>query len=628
MKKSFLSLISLLWVLSSYSQEIKETAFKSQIQDVTVFLAGAQVFEKAQGQLSAGESFILVKGLSPFIDEKSIQIKGLGNFTIQAVNKRLDFLSEKEVNEKVKALNDQILGIQRNRNLETARLQILEEKASLLQANKKLGGEQSGPSIAELRSALDFYETELTKLKTEELQIQAKMQQENEEMDRLFNQIRAMQASEDKSTSEIRIRVKAPASGSANLEINYLVANAGWYPKYDVRVKNVSSPLSLNYKAEVYQNTGVDWKNVKLRFSNANPNQSGQAPNLEKWELNYARLSLIQPRNTQTFSGSVSGMVVDSQDGSPMPGVSILVKGTTLGTVTDLDGRYNLAIPPNGENLIFSLVGFSAVEQPIRSRSSINVSMIPDNSTLSEVVVTGSNTRQKGAISLRQTPVYEMGNSKESAAAPLLTTFVENQTNVEIEVAEPYSIKSNGEKTLVDLKAYDIPANYRYSVIPKLDKDVFLIAEISNWNQYSLLEGESNLYFEDGFVGRSILNAAGLQDTLLISMGRDRSIVVQREKMEEFSKKRTIGSNITETRGYKITLRNNKSQPVTMKLEDQIPVSVNSTITVEAIELSSGKLNPQTGNVTWEITLAPGAQQKLSLQYEVKYPESERVILD
>lgn len=198
MKKSFLSLISLLWVLSSYSQEIKETAFKSQIQDVTVFLAGAQVFEKAQGQLSAGESFILVKGLSPFIDEKSIQIKGLGNFTIQAVNKRLDFLSEKEVNEKVKALNDQILGIQRNRNLETARLQILEEKASLLQANKKLGGEQSGPSIAELRSALDFYETELTKLKTEELQIQAKMQQENEEMDRLFNQIRAMQASEDK----------------------------------------------------------------------------------------------------------------------------------------------------------------------------------------------------------------------------------------------------------------------------------------------------------------------------------------------------------------------------------------------------------------------------------------------
>ncbi len=628
MKKFFLSLIPFLWTINSYSQEIKETSFTCQIQDVTVFLAGAQIFEKAQGQLTAGESFILVKGLSPYIDEKSIQIKGQGNFTIQAVNKRLDFLSEKEVNEKVKALNNQILEIQRNRTLENARLQILEEKASLLQANKKLGGEQNGPTISELRLALDFYETELTKLKTEELQIQAKMQQENEEMDRLFNQIRAMQASDNKSTSEIRIRVKAPVAGAANLEINYLVANAGWYPKYDVRVKNVSSPLALNYKAEVYQNTGVDWKNVKLRFSNANPNQSGQAPNLEKWELNYARLSLIQPRNTQPFSGSVSGMVVDSQDGSPVPGVSILVKGTTLGTVTDLDGRYNLAIPPNGENLIFSLVGFRAVEQQIRSRSSINVSLIPDNSTLSEEVVTGSNTRQKRAISLAQMPVYEMGDLKESAAAPLQTTFVENQTTVKIEVAEPYSIKSNGEKTLVDLKAYDIPANYRYSVIPKLDKDAFLIAEIADWNQYSLLEGESNLYFEDGYVGRSILNAASLQDTLLISMGRDRSIVVQREKIEEFSKKRTIGSNITETRGYDITLRNNKSQQVTLLVEDQIPVSVNSAITVEAIELSGGKLDPQTGKVTWQVILAPDAQQKLSLQYEVKYPKTEGVILD
>jgi hypothetical protein len=628
MKKTFLSLISLLWVFSAYSQEIKETSFTSQIQDVTVFLAGAQVFEKAQGQLSAGESFILVKGLSPYIDEKSIQIKGQGNFTIQAVNKRLDFLSEKEVNEKVKALNDQILEIQRNQNKENARLQILVEKASLLQANKKLGGEQTGPSIAELRSALDFYETELTKLKTEELQIQAKMQQENEEMDRLFNQIRAMQASDNKSTSEIRIRVKAPASGSANLEINYLVANAGWYPKYDVRVKNVSSPLSLNYKAEVYQNTGVDWKNVKLRFSNANPNQSGQAPNLEKWELNYARLTIPRKYMGPNVPGTVSGIVIEEMSGEPMPGVTVVVKGSTIGTVTDTEGRYSLSLPQNAQSLVFSFIGMRAQEKAINNQSTINAVLLADEMMLQEMVVTGYDSNVERNLQGRVPGVNAKSNRREMEAAPLLTTFVENQTTVEIEVAEPYSIKSNGEKTLVDLKAFEIPANYRYSVIPKLDKDAFLIAEISDWNQYSLLEGESNLYFEDGFVGRSILNAAGLQDTLLISMGRDRSIVVQREKMEEFSKKRTIGSNITETRGYEIKLRNNKSQTVTLKVEDQIPVSVNSTITVEAIELSSGKLNPQTGNVTWEITLAPGAQQKISLQYEVKYPKSERVILD
>jgi uncharacterized protein (TIGR02231 family) len=213
-------------------------------------------------------------------------------------------------------------------------------------------------------------------------------------------------------------------------------------------------------------------------------------------------------------------------------------------------------------------------------------------------------------------------------AAPLLTSFIENQTTVEIEVAEPYSIKTNGERTLVDLKAYDIPARYRYTAIPKLDKDAFLIAEIAEWNQYSLLEGESNLYFEDGFVGRSILNTAALQDTLQVSMGRDRSIVMQRNKVDQFSKKRTIGSNITESRGYEIILKNNKSQAVTLLVKDQIPVSVNSNIVVTPGEVNGGTLDPQTGIVTWEITLAPGVQQKLSLQYEVKYPKSERLILD
>ncbi|MBA4300967.1 DUF4139 domain-containing protein [Algoriphagus alkaliphilus] len=151
---------------------------------------------------------------------------------------------------------------------------------------------------------------------------------------------------------------------------------------------------------------------------------------------------------------------------------------------------------------------------------------------------------------------------------------------------------------------------------------------IQTGNQYSLLEGESNLYFEDGFVGRSILNVAALQDTLQTSLGRDRSIVMNREKVDQFSKKRTIGSNITESRGYEITLKNNKSQAVTLVVKDQIPVSINSNIVVTPGELSRGNLDTQTGIVTLEITLAPGAQQKLVLQYEVKYPKSERLILD
>mgnify|MGYP001198275724 CR=1 FL=1 len=622
MKKSLFILLSLILIKPSFSQELKETSITSKIQEVTLFLSGAQVFETASGQISSGESVILIKGLSPYLDEKSIQVKGQGNFTIQSVNKRLDFLSEKEVGEKIKALEAQIEEIEKSQTLSQNRLQVLTNKAGLLAANKDLGGNQSGPTMTELRTALDFFDAELTKITNEELQVKSKIQAGERELEKLRNQINAMQESENKSTSEIRIRVKASAAGAASFQINYLVANAGWYPKYDIRVKNITQPLQLNYKAEVYQNTGVDWKNVKLRFSNANPNQSGQAPNLEKWELNYARFTTVNRFSVPQTPGQISGVVLDER-GEPIPGATVLVKGTTIGTSTDLEGRYSIVLPQNAKSLVFSFIGYRAEERTLNGQSSLNVSLLNDTSSLSEVVVTGY-----GTVSKKEMASMKVRGANSPMAAPLETTFVENQTTVEIEVAEPYSIKTNGEKTLVELKAYEIPATYRYTAIPKLDKDAFLIAELTDWNQYSLLEGESNLYFEEGFVGRSILNAADLQDTLQVSMGRDRSIVMQREKVDQYSKKRTIGANITENRGYEITLKNNKSQAVTLVLKDQIPVSVNSSITVTAGELSGGNLDTQTGIVTWEITLPPGAQQKLALQYEVKYPKSERIILD
>lgn len=627
MKKFTFSLTLILLSFFGFCQEIKESTFNSEIKEVTVFLSGAQVFESSSGQIPPGESFILIKNLSPYVDEKSIQVKGSGDFTIQAVNKRMDFLSEQKVNERIQLLQDSIVTIQQNQAKESARLEVLEEKKSLLNANKNIGGTQNGPSLAELKQAMDFYDAELMKIKAEELKINENMRQEREEMAKLNNQISAMQQTANESTSEIRVRVKSARGSAANLEINYLVANAGWYPKYDVRVENVSSPLSLTYKAEVYQNTGVDWKNVKLRFSNGDPNQGGQIPDLEKWELNFARLTTFNPRTPQF--GSVSGRITAS-DGSALPGANILITGTTIGTVSDSQGNYSLTLPSDASSLYVSFIGYEPKNVPITS-SQINVSLLEDSQELYEEVVVNNDVSAYEVLQGKVPGIKIRGMSSKEVreeAPPLQTTTVENQTTVEIEVAEPYSIKSNGEKTLVDLKNYQIDAFYRYSVVPKLDNDAFLIAEIPSWSQYSLLEGESNLYFEDGFVGRSILNASSLQDTLQISMGRDRSIVVQREKNEEYSKKRAIGSNITESREYKITVKNNKSQAVTIDVEDQIPVSVNSDIAVEALALSGGKLDPLTGMVTWTVSLQPGAQQELRLQYEVKYPKREKVILD
>jgi uncharacterized protein (TIGR02231 family) len=256
------------------------------------------------------------------------------------------------------------------------------------------------------------------------------------------------------------------------------------------------------------------------------------------------------------------------------------------------------------------------------NKPEINVRLSSNNTALSEVVVTGYSSAQLGIEN-------SYDNFKEKKKTETITTLmVENETTVEMEVEMPYSLASNGDKIQVELKTYQVNALYEYYAIPKLDKDAFLVARVTDWGKYNLLEGEANLYFEDAYVGRTILDARALQDTLDISLGRDKSLVLGREKVEEFSKTRTIGSNTVDTRGFKIVVRNKKSQPVKVTLFDQIPLSVVSDISVNTIELSKGILDEKTGKVSWEIWLEPQQQTALLLQYEVKYPKKERVILE
>ena len=99
---------------------------------------------------------------------------------------------------------------------------------------------------------------------------------------------------------------------------------------------------------------------------------------------------------------SVTGRVTDSSDGSPLPGVSVLVKGTTVGTATDADGSFSISVS-NDDILSFSFIGFESQEIPVGTQTAIDIQMLPSTQQLSEVVVIGYGEREKkdvtGAIS-------------------------------------------------------------------------------------------------------------------------------------------------------------------------------------------------------------------------------------
>src|SRR5688572_12712151 len=94
---------------------------------------------------------------------------------------------------------------------------------------------------------------------------------------------------------------------------------------------------------------------------------------------------------------SVSGQVLDEAS-KPLPGVNILVKGTTIGTTTDSDGRYSLTVPDAASVLVFSFIGYQSQEISVGSQTDISISMQPDVSTLSEIVVVGYGTQKRGSV--------------------------------------------------------------------------------------------------------------------------------------------------------------------------------------------------------------------------------------
>jgi uncharacterized protein (TIGR02231 family) len=201
------------------------------------------------------------------------------------------------------------------------------------------------------------------------------------------------------------------------------------------------------------------------------------------------------------------------------------------------------------------------------------------------------------------------------------------ETVKEYVVANPQTISANNTTTTVTYGEATLNASYDYQSIPKLGENVYLIAQIKDWNNADLNSGIAKLYLENSYVGKSFINTTQFKDTLDLSFGVDNNLSIKREKVTTFSEKTFAGSNIKETVGYKITIRNNKSYPVTTSVYDQIPISTDSKIVVEVLDISNGVMEAETGKVTWKLELKPNETKTIIIKYSVKYPKDKKVLV-
>ena len=204
----------------------------------------------------------------------------------------------------------------------------------------------------------------------------------------------------------------------------------------------------------------------------------------------------------------------------------------------------------------------------------------------------------------------------------------ETQTSVEFALPAPISVPSGSDGYTAEIMDAEMPAKYEHYSVRKLDRDVFVLAKIEGWEKLSILEGEVGVFLGNTYVGRSFIDPRRADDTLEISLGRDPGVIVTRVKGRDFAGTSFLGANNRATREWVLTVRNTRQTPIDIRVLDQLPVSVNKSIKVEAVELSGAVHDADTGELRWDLHLEPGESTQKTVKYTVTYPKDQELALE
>jgi len=667
--KKLIFFISLLLPFISFSQS-DTIEIISKISDICVFYKGAQVSRTAAINLPKGQHQIVLKKLSFELSEQSIQVKNIPNAQILSVKTQASSLSTKE-KQPIKDVQKNIEEKEQKIRILLAKQQVYEKENQILWDNRMLGTDQKGLSVLQLKEAADFYRSRLNEIAQENLHIQKEIKAEREGIQELNKKINEIKVEIEKPYTEILVTIDCDKAIVSTINFSYFVASAGWIPYYDFRVDEVADPLAIVYNANVFQSTGEDWKNIKLKLSNTDPLLKTSKPELYRWYLEQNRKQSVDRETFSSKAGEIRGKVMDKETKEPIPFANIVLMqdGKQIGgRASDFDGNYLIKpIQPSYYSIRCTYVGYKPMEikniQINKDKITfLDISMEENTNTLEALEVVDykvpliSRDETSTMTTFSSQDIARMpGRSAESVTATLggvsfrggrddegsteyvdgvkiksqelqTTNFISNDlqrniSNLEYVIESPYSILSDGKDYAIRIKETKMPVDYHYLAVPKMDADPFLMCNLINWQNLNLLDAKYNIFFKGTFVGESILNTNEASDTLKISLGRDKNLYISRTGIKEINDKKVNGDNIKETIGWNITVKNTKPYPIHITVEDQYPITERKSIDIKLNEAIDAKVETQTGKLSWDLVLQANEKKELKFNYSVKYPK-------
>lgn len=524
-----------------------QTKQKTSIEHVTVFLSGAEIESSAKINLPQGESEVLFTNIAGNIVQQSISVGINNGVIVQSATAQNDYLVNNNLSPKAQIIKDSIEYLTQQNTTLTDKKSVLNEQLNVIRENRKVSGANNGLSVLELQKLLDLINAKMNGLLAEGHTLDKQINKTNERINLLNQQLNEEQKRDFQPGGQLLVKFYAATATTANVAISYVTPNASWTPSYDLRVDKINSPVKLIYKANLVQNSGVKWDNVKFSLSTGNPNEGAEAPTMNPWYL-----AFYQPQAQYAYTNKA--MMLNSAPPA-------------------FNGNYKRAM---GDNVG---VAGGLNDDAYVQKESIGSHVQIDNSGIN-------------------------------------TTF---------DIDLNYTIPSDGQEHLVAVKDYELPATYRYYVAPKLDRDAFLQARITNWEDLNLMPASTNIFYEGAYVGQGYIDMRNVKDTLNLSLGRDKKIIVRRENDKNYRSVKTIGTNVRKSFGYTIEVRNTKKENIDLVVLEQFPISNDKDITIEDKEAPGANINEENGAVQWGLSLKGNELKTLKLNYSVKYPKDKTV---
>lgn len=528
MKKLIVIILTLTQIGLVFGQ-IKKQNIKSSITEITVFYTSAEIERYAEVSLKKGMNKLIYSDITTKIKKESIYAITPSGVDVVSINTRKKVIYPDR--KRIQQMEDSISHISDRIDDIKTELIILNKSMEVLEINANYSN-NSNTNVEDVIKFTEYFDAKIRKIYqaiNDNNNKQNELEKVKVQTQQKLLQIKSTAVKYNGMEIELILHAKSEMNKS-KLKLKYIVGGAGWTPIYKINVDKLGDALSMGFQAKVINQTGINWKSIKLAFSTSSPDKSQDTPEMKTWNLNFDNKEINEGRLDEFKTKNISK------------------------------------------------------EEAKRKNNGLDV---------------------VESVKYVETNDYGINNIYKTSVL--------------------YYIPSDSKAYFIDIEEYSIPVTYSYYSVPKVDSDAFLIARITDWEKYNLLEGQTRVWFNGVFVGESYIRPQLAFDTLDISLGRDENIYVNRVKLKDTDSEKLIGTNKKQTYKYRLTVKNTNSTSVKFTLRDQLPVSQDKDIKIETITVSNAEIDNDSGSLKWNFNLKPNESREFIVAFSVRFPKEKNL---